>query len=152
MSANKDQVSALNTIITTLYDGENGFKEAADEVDNAALASRFRGLSQQRYDFGHEIKPFIKQLGGEVDKGGSTAASIHRAWMDLKTALTSKDEAAILNECVRGEESALKTYQDVIIDESLPVAARDLLRTQLDSITSSLAEMRNLAKTYESVG
>lgn len=149
MSNNSQQISALNDIITTLYDGENGFKEAAEAVGNSALATRFRDLTQQRYDFGHEIKPFIKQLGGEVDKGGSTAATLHRAWIDLKSAIASNDEAAILEECVRGEESALKAYQDVIVDEKLPIGARDLLRRQLDAITSSLAEMRRLSSAYE---
>lgn len=149
MSDHSKQISALNTIITTLYDGENGFKEAAEEVDNVSLAGRFRTLSQQRYDFGHAIKPFIKQMGGEVDKGGSITASLHRALIDLKTAVSGNDEAAVLGECIRGEESALKTYQDVIIDEALPVGARDVLRSQLDAITSSLAEMRRLNEAYE---
>lgn len=146
MSTPSNQISALNTIITTLYDGENGFKEAAEEIDNASLASRFLTISKQRYDFGHEIKPFIKSLGGEVDKGGSTTAVLHRAWINLKSAIASNDEAAILDECIRGEESALKTYQNVIINENLPSSARDVLKRHLDTITSSLAEMRRLVK------
>jgi len=150
MSTYSKQISALNTIITTLYDGENGFKEAADEVDNPTLSTRFLNLSRQRYDFGHAIKPFIKQLGGEVDKGSSLVAGAHRAWMDFKTSFTGNDEAAILNECVRGEESALKTYQEIIIDEKIPAAARTVLREQLDAITSSLSDMRTLASSYES--
>lgn len=149
MSTFSNQISALNTIITALYDGENGFKEAADTVENSALATRFRNLSQQRYDFGHAIKPFIKQLGGEVDKGGSPTASAHRVWIDFKTNFTGNDEVAVLNECVRGEESALKTYQEVIIDEKIPAAARAVLREQLDAITSSLNDMRTLANSYE---
>lgn len=152
MSDHSKQISALNTIITTLYDGENGFKEAAEEVDNPSLATRLRTLSKQRYDFGHEIKPFIKELGGDVDKGGSFSASLHRTWMNIKEALSSNDEAAILAECVRGEESAVNTYQDVIVDEKLAPAVTTVLRRQLDSITSSLAEMRRLSETYEKVG
>lgn len=152
MSTPSNQISALNTIITTLYDGENGFKEAAEEIDNASLASRFLTISRQRYDFGHEIKPFIKSLGGEVDKGGSTTAVLHRAWINLKSAIASNDEAAILDECIRGEESALKTYQNVIINENLPSSARDVLKRHLDTITSSLAEMRRLSEAYEAVG
>lgn len=152
MSTPSNQISALNTIITTLYDGENGFKEAAEEIDNASLASRFLTISKQRYDFGHEIKPFIKSLGGEVDKGGSTTAVLHRAWINLKSAIASNDEAAILDECIRGEESALKTYQNVIINENLPSSARDVLKRHLDTITSSLAEMRRLSEAYEAVG
>ncbi|MEL7160983.1 MAG: PA2169 family four-helix-bundle protein [Bacteroidota bacterium] len=148
MSANTKQISALNKLITALYDGENGYKEAAEEVDNTALAARFKTLAQQRYDFGHEIKPFITQLGGEVDKGGSTAASLHRVWMDLKSAVSSNDEKAILKECVRGEESAIEAYQEVIADGELSVSARAVVTNQLNQITSSLAEMRRLSENF----
>ncbi|OAV45865.1 PA2169 family four-helix-bundle protein [Lewinella sp. 4G2] len=144
MSNQSNQVSLLNKLITTLYDGENGYKEAAEEVSNTALKTRFLNLSQQRYDFGHDIKPFIKSLGGEVDKGGSVAASLHRVWMDLKTAVSSQDEESILNEIIRGEESAVDTYREVLADADFPVTARTTVSTQLSKIESVLADMRKL--------
>ena len=144
MSANSKQVKALNKLITTLYDGENGYKEAAEDVKNTALKTRFQGLAQQRYDFGHEIKPFIQQLGGEVNKGGSTAANLHRVWIDLKSAVTGQDEEAILNEVIRGEESAVETYQEVLADNDLPAAARTTITNQLNKIQATLNDMRRL--------
>ena len=148
MSANTNQVDLLNKLITTLYDGENGYKEAAEDVDNTTLATRFRSLAQQRYDFGHEIKPYITQLGGTVDKGGSAAASLHRVWIDLKTAVAGNDEAAVLNECIRGEESAVETYQEVLADDDFPSVARTTVTNQLNKISASLSEIRSLAGTY----
>lgn len=142
------QINSLNSIITTLYDGENGFKEAAKEIENTALATRFQNLAEQRYNFGHEVKPLIKELGGTVDKGGSTLASIHRAWIDLKSVIASNDEAAILNECVRGEEKAQAVYQDVIDNGALSPEAVGVLRRQQDYITASLNEMRRLSEAY----
>ncbi len=148
MSTNSKRIDTLNTIITTLYDGENGFKEAAKEIDNTALATRFRNLAKQRYDFGHEIKPMIKALGGDIDKGGSTLASLHRAWIDLKSAIASNDEATILSECVRGEESAKSTYEEALKCEELSMEEKSLLRRQLDYITASYNEMSRLSEAY----
>jgi len=148
MSTNSNQIAALNNLITTLYDGENGYKEAAEEVDSAALATRFRQLAQQRYDFGHEIKPLIKNLGGEVDKGGSVAATLHRVWMDLKTAVSGNDEAAILNECIRGEESAVEVYEEVLKDNTFSGQARETVAAQLKKINGSLVEMRKKADAH----
>lgn len=145
---NSKRIDALNTIITTLYDGENGFKEAADAIENDALATRFRNLAKQRYDFGHEIKPMIKALGGKIDKGGSTLASIHRAWIDIKAAVMSKDEETILTECVRGEESAKSTYEEVLKTEGLSTEEKGLLRRQLDYVTASFNEMSRLTEAY----
>ena len=144
MSANQKQVDALNKLITTLYDGENGYKESAEDVENTALKSRFRSLAQQRYDFGHEIKPFITQLGGEIKKGGSAAAGIHRVWIDLKSAVTGKDEEAILNEVIRGEESAVNAYQEVLKDNTFSESIRSTLTKQLNKIQSVLNDMRRL--------
>jgi uncharacterized protein (TIGR02284 family) len=143
------QTKGLNKLITTLYDGENGYKEAAEEVDSVSLATKFRELSQQRYNFGHEIKPFITQLGGEVDKGGSTGAALHRAWIDIKSALASQDEAAVLKECIRGDENAIETYRDVLNDTSFTSDARQVITRQLTTFERTVAELKQLARTYE---
>ena len=148
MSTASNQVNTLNKLITTLYDGENGYKEAAEEVSSTTLATRFRQLAQQRYDFGHEIKPFIKNLGGEVDKGGSVSASIHRVWMDLKAAVAGNDEEAILNECIRGEESAVEAYEEALKDNTITGSARETVITQLEKISSVLVDLRKMADSY----
>lgn len=146
-----DQTKGLNKIITTLYDGENGYKEAAEEVDSTALATKFRELSQQRYDFGHEIKPFITQLGGKVDKGGSTGAALHRAWIDLKSAVATQDEAAIIKECIRGDESGIESYQEVLKDAHLTADARQTVTRQLQQFERTVAEMKQLHRTYDNL-
>ena len=144
-----DQTKGLNKLITTLYDGENGYKEAAEEVDSVSLATKFRELSQQRYNFGHEIKPFITQLGGKVDKGGSTGAALHRAWIDIKSALSTQDEAAVLAECIRGDESAIETYRDVLKDTNLSADARQTITRQIQQFERTVAELKQLHRTYE---
>jgi uncharacterized protein (TIGR02284 family) len=148
-TTSNEQTKGLNKLITTLYDGENGYKEAAEEVDSVSLATKFRELSQQRYNFGHEIKPFITQLGGEVDKGGSTGAALHRAWIDIKSALASQDEAAVLKECIRGDESAIETYREVLNDTTFTSDARQVITRQLTAFERTVAELKQLARTYE---
>ncbi|WP_187271010.1 ferritin-like domain-containing protein [Neolewinella aurantiaca] len=151
MSTSSNQIKTLNHLITTLYDGENGYKEAAEEVESPTLSTRFRQLAQQRYDFGHEIKPYIKSLGGEVDKGGSVSANLHRVWMDLKSAVSGNDEAAILNECIRGEESAVKAYAEALEGDTLTGPVRETVSNQMTKISSTLADIRRMADSFEKV-
>jgi uncharacterized protein (TIGR02284 family) len=148
MSTNNNQIKTLNNLITTLYDGENGYKEAAEEVSSKTLATRFRKMAEQRYSFGHEIKPFIKSLGGEVDKGGSVIANVHRVWMDLKTAVSSNDEQAIITECIRGEESAIEAYREALKDNSLSGPARETVVAQSGKIQAALIDLRKMADAY----
>ena len=151
MSDHSKQITSLNNLITTLYDGENGYKEAADDVDSVTLATKFRQLAQQRYNFGHEIKPLIKSFGGEVDKGGSLTAGLHRVWMDLKTAVTSQDEEAIINECIRGEESAVESYQEALKEGNLTGEARSTVTRQLEKIQETLTDLRKMSTSYANV-
>ena len=150
MSDHSKQIDTLNNLITTLYDGENGYKEAAEDTDSVTLATKFRQLAQQRYNFGHEIKPLIKNMGGEVDKGGSVAASLHRVWIDLKTAVTSQDEEAVINECIRGEESAVDTYQEALKEGGLTGEARETVLRQLEKIQATLTDLRQMSNSYAS--
>ena len=114
---NKDKiVETLNDLIAKNYDAEKGYKEAAEDVDSPALKTMFKDYATQRYNFGHDLKDAIKQLGGEVEKGGTIGAAIHRAWIDLRSAIAGNDEAAVLKEAIRGENNALANYDEALND------------------------------------
>ena len=89
------------------YGGEKGFKEAAGAVKDPQLKSLFQEYSQQRHRFATELQSQAQGLGeSEPEKTSSTAGAMHRAWINLKSAVTSGDDKAILSECERGEDSA----------------------------------------------
>lgn len=138
----------LNSLLTTLYDGEKGYQEAADNVNNETLKSRFTTLSKQRYDFGHEIKEIMTRFGVKPDKGTSTIADIHRFWMSLRTAISNQDEEVILNECVRGESSAVETYEDILSDLNLHGEIKQILENQLVKIRQAKKEMNELKEAF----
>ena len=105
----KEIASVINNLIETLKDGEKGFKEAADGVKDPELKSLFTQYSAQRHRFASELQTELRSVAGaEPETGGSAAGAMHRGWMDLKSAISGKDEGAILAECERGEDSAVK--------------------------------------------
>ena len=109
MMNEKEIASVINNLIETLKDGEKGFKEAADGVKDPELKSFFTQYSAQRHRFASELQTELRSVGGaEPETGGSAAGAMHRGWMDLKSAISGKDEGAILAECERGEDSAVK--------------------------------------------
>lgn len=143
------QIDALNDLLTRNYDAEKGYKEAAENVESPSLQQTFRELSQQRYNFGHELKQELTKLGGEPEKGSSIAAGLHRAWMDLRSALASNEESNILDECIRGEEAAVKTYESTLNDTAFSTETRMIVNRQYETIQRSLQDMRRLKNTYK---
>ena len=94
-ASNDDVVSTLNGLIETCKDGQNGFKEAAEGVERSDLKSLFYEFSQQRSQFAGELQSLVQSLGGDPENTGSMAAALHRGWINIKSAVTGKDEAAI---------------------------------------------------------
>ena len=144
MTNQKEIISTINDLIETLKDGQKGFKEAADAVGNPQLKSLFAGYSQQRSRFASELQMQAKSFGeSEPETEGSTAGAVHRGWINLKSAITSKDESAILAECERGEDAAKAAYE-AALQKSLPADVRTLVERQYQGVKANHDRVRNL--------
>ena len=131
---NNKVISTLNNLIETCRDGQNGFKEAAENVQSPELKTFFNQVALERAQFVGELQQEVTRLGGDPENTGSTAAAIHRTWMDIKGSLTGRDDHSILNECERGEDSAVDAYKDAIKDENLPNNLRSVVERQFRNI------------------
>src|SRR2546421_2019054 len=131
MAQQKEVISTINGLIETLKDGQKGFKEAAEAVKDPQLKSLFDQYSQQRSRFATELQNQAKSLGEvEPEKTSSAAGAMHRAWINLKSAVTSGDDHAILAECERGEDSAINEHKKAIEEEKLSATIRDTISRQ----------------------
>ena len=147
MAQQKEAISTITNLIETLKDGEKGFKEAADAVKDGQLKSLFQQYSQQRHRFASELQAQALSLGeSKPEKSSSATGAMHRAWINLKSAVTSGDNKAILSECERGEDSAVHEYEDAIQD-GLTGAAREIVARQFIEIKSAHDRVKNLRDT-----
>ena len=137
--------SILNDLIETLKDGQEGYRAAAADVESSNLKSLFSEYSLQRSKFAGELQALAHSLGEEnPETSGSVAGAIHRGWIDLKAALSSKDEHAILAECERGEDSAVAAYKDALEEKELPSNVIETLRAQAADVKAAHDRIRNL--------
>jgi len=140
----KEVGNKLNGLLEKTYDAEKGFKNASDNIENKALKSYFTLKAKERYDFGHELKTELKSFNQEIDKGGSLAGDVHRAWMDIKAMFSSDDEESMLEEAIRGEKAAIDEYDDVINETSLPMSTKSVLTSQKNKIQNGLHNIKTL--------
>ncbi len=140
-----NSISILNDLIETLKDGQEGFRAAAEDVTAADLKTLFNEFSLQRSKFAGELQALAHSLGAE-DPGqtGSVAGALHRGWVNLKAALSSKDEHTILAECERGEDSAVAAYRKALESAKLPANVLETVRTQFAAVQAAHDRVRNL--------
>ena len=142
---NDNTISTLNNLIETCKDGENGFRTASDGVKNQELKTLFLTYSQQRAQFASELQQEVRRLGGDPEQTGSVAATLHRGWINIKSAVTGEDEGAVISECERGEDSAVHNYQDAL-KESLPADLQTTIQRQYTQVKEAHDRIRALEK------
>ena len=147
---NDNVISTLNNLIETCKDGENGFRTAADGVKNSELKTLFNTYSQQRAQFAAELQSEVRNLGGDPENTGSVAATLHRGWINIKSTVTGEDEAAVIAECERGEDSAVEHYQEALSDQSLPVQVREVVQRQYVAVQAAHDRVRDLRDAMKS--
>ncbi|MGA0558201.1 ferritin-like domain-containing protein [Larkinella sp. VNQ87] len=144
-NTNGEILNRLNTLLTRTRDGERGYQEAAENVNDTELKSLFLAQSRQRAEYALELDREIRALGGNPETTTSLAADLHRAWINIKTTFTGNDDKAVVEECKRGDGQALEDYQEILRNTSLMASTRELLLRQKERIESAHASMSRLA-------
>jgi uncharacterized protein (TIGR02284 family) len=143
---NSELVSILKELIEVCKDGEQGYKDAADDVRDEEVQKILLKYSHQRSVFFAELEDASRKLGGDMEFSGSLLGILHRRWMDVKFAVAGSDTYSILKECIRGEKSAIVAYEKVIRRE-LPADLSGVVSGQYNEIKDALENLLKLQLT-----
>ena len=146
--AEREVISTLNTLIETCRDGEQGFREAAQNLKDPGVKSVFTEISHERAKFADELKSEVQRLGGNPEHGGSVSGAAHRGWMKVKGALTGYDDKQIIAEAERGEDVAVSTYRNAL-SEPLPTAIESVVSRQYEHVKQAHDRVRDLERARE---
>jgi len=141
----------LKDLIQILHDGQQGFKKASEDIKDSDLKTLFSKFSLQRSKFAGELEAELSALGEEdAHKQGTTiTGAAHRVWIDLKSALTGKDNHAVLVEAERGEDAAVKTYTDALDEKALPSSLRSIISRQAVEVKAAHDEVKALRDAFK---
>ena len=140
---NDKAISVLNNLIETCKDGELGFKTAAEGLKAPDIKAKFLEYSRQRNEMVRELQAEVRRLGGDPEKSGSVSGSLHRGWLDIKSAITGKDDHAIVAEAERGEDVAKSTFESAL-KETLPASALTLVQQQAAKVRQAHDRVREI--------
>lgn len=143
MLSTEQILDKLQYILGTLKDGQNGYREAAENATDPQLKSLLTELGQGRAQMASEIEQHIVRLGDKPREGGSAGAALHRTWINIKDALTGRDDQAVIAECERGDKAAVDNYEDVL-GEDLPSDIKDVLQAQYQQVVAGRERMTQL--------
>ena len=143
MEINKELHSTVHHLIERCKDGVKGYKTAAEDVEDQDLKELFRKYAVQRDSMITELQDYLHRMGKTDEETSSLEGTLHRAWIDIKAALSSKDRKRILEECERGEDYAVKAYEDALT-KNLPGELKPIVEQQYQDVKNAHDHIRSL--------
>ncbi|NYS40986.1 PA2169 family four-helix-bundle protein [Pseudomonas syringae pv. actinidiae] len=146
---NKETISILNDLIETSIDGKEGFQTSAENAKTPSVKTFFTRRSAEVGAAVTELQQHVQQLGGKPEDSSSVSADLHQAWVKLKTAFTSNDDLAVLEEAERGEDVAKKAYSKALEkshEKGVSPAVIAVIQKQYDGVLKNHDEVKSAAR------
>jgi uncharacterized protein (TIGR02284 family) len=149
MTDTSSDISTLNSLIATTIDSVDGYRTSAQDVESSRYAELFTARASERASVAEQLRAQVKRLGGNPEDDGTILAAGHRAFVNLKAAVTSRDDQSIIAEVERGEDHLKAKYEAALKDDSLSAESRSLVQTAFASVKSGHDEMSQLKHNLE---
>ena len=149
MIGKSDDLTTLKTLTSTLNDSINGFRDSAEHVESQEFRQMFTQLASDREQAAADLKAAVRQQGGDPDEDGSTLGSLHQTWVDLKSAITGRDDKAIINEVERGEDYLKGKFETALNDGNLGGESRSAVERAYQSVREGHDRVSQLKHSLE---
>ena len=140
----QDFARAVHDVISTCRDAEQGFRGAAQAVNEPATKEIFQQYSAQRAQFAVELQGAVKALGFEPTDPQGLGGMMHASWISLKSMVTGHNVRGILVEAERAEDWSLKTYR-VALGTTLRPEIRSIIQKQFEEVQAAMIALRACA-------
>ncbi len=142
-----DIVDVLQDLAECSKDGEYGFRACAEQAKRADLKSMFLQRADDCRGAAQELNEQIRAMGGSTTDHGSAAGAIHRGWVAVKSALSTYDDKAVLEECERGEDNAKTRYANAL-KKPLPAGVKLIVERQMQGVQRNHDQIKMLRDQF----
>lgn len=138
MAENSDIIEVLNDLVMINNDRVAGYEKVLSETKEIEndLKSMFSNLADQSRGFAQDLSNEVTKLGGEPATGTLTSGKLYRVWMDVRSAFTTDNRKAVLENAESGEDAAKTAYAEAVKAE-LPDDIMQMLIKQQTSILTA---------------
>ena len=146
---NSDQISVLNELIETTIDSTKGYEDAAENIENDRLRQIFRERADERQKVVSDLRSEVSRLGGDPEESGTLMGKTHQRFLDLKAAITGRDEKSVINEVERGEDYIKGKFEAALEGGKLSGESRQAVEQCYQSVRQGHDQMSQLKRGME---
>ena len=144
MTETNHDIRTLNSLIATTIDSIDGYEESAKAVDTGRFAELFRARANERRQVAGQFRGEVTRLGGNPEDDGTLLAGAHRVFLDLKAAVATRDDEAVIAEVERGEDHIKSKFEEALKDDKLSPETRAAVESAFQSVKTGHDQMSAL--------
>lgn len=149
MADSSTEITTLNTLTATLIDSVTGYRDAAEHVESGQFKTLFGKFADDRSQCVEMLREQVAMLSGQPEGDGSFMGKTHQRFLDLKAAITGRNDKAIIDEVERGEDYLKEKFETVLKDAELSPASRTVVEQAFTSVRQGHDQMSNLKHGME---
>lgn len=147
---NNRTAEVLNELTQFVNDRIEGYKTAARDTKDPAHKAYYNELINQSQQFSNELNSKLRSVGGDSQQSTTIKGKIFRGWMDVKSGITGKDEKAIIESNLYGEEWAQKAYNDALENRAeLPNEVVQMVEKQKQTSIATCEHLKQMKNTVD---
>ena len=125
--------TVIETLIDTVYDSLNGYRNASDAADSQAVKSAFANQMERRQSTLDMLNQELVRQGGELVTKGTMAGGLHQVWLKVTELFQSGDRAAI-DRVQEGEDYLTGKFETALEETDLDSQTRAIIQRALTEI------------------
>lgn len=137
-------IRTLNGLIATTLDSAEGYRTAIADTESHRFADIFRSRAAERDQVVQQLRGEVSRLGGTPEDSGTLLAGAHRAFLNLKAAITGNDDAAVVSTVEDGEDHIKAKYEAAMADDGVSAPMQAVISTAYQSVRAGHDQMRDL--------
>lgn len=135
----------LNRVLTKNIEGYQGLEKASEYIEDKSIKNFIEALAQKKREQAEEIREYIISMKLKPSETSSALGQLHRAVMDVVGQIKSKQEAAIIKECIRGEKMAREEYEKALKSNTLEKEALNMAMKHRDRSIAAIQTFQKLS-------
>lgn len=143
----QETLDKVQELIEVNLDSVKGFEEAAESIDQPAIANLFENLATTRSKFAGQLQVHVASNREKPEDSGTVKGAALRTWMKFRSAINGGDPKVVLSEAERGEDVIKAKYEEVL-KETSGSPLNSVLMEQYAAIKAGHDRVRDLRDAY----
>jgi uncharacterized protein (TIGR02284 family) len=135
----------LNRILSKNIEGYQGLEKASEYIEDKSIKNFIEALAKKKREQAEEVRDYMISMKIKPTESGTTLGQLHRAIMDVVGQVKSKQEAAIIKECIRGEKMAREEYEKALKSNTLEKDALNMAMKHRDRSIAAIQTFQKLS-------